>query len=130
MLVGAFDPSAWAGLVFCNGPGRGFAFRFAIECEGQRFDGYDLLDIADKIGPHAPDASYARMSFTNMSLEWSRANKTGCVGRVQMNMPGFLEFRPWLIASIQSHHDSRESCYGDRHFCESCQNTFGFHPVA
>ena len=106
MLVGAFDPSAWAGLVFCNGPGRGFAFRFAIECEGQRFDGYDLLDIADKIGPHAPDASYARMSFTNMSLEWSRANKTGCVGRVQMNVQGFLEFRayyPWDWSGSWSH---------------------------
>jgi hypothetical protein len=112
MLVGAFDPSAWAGLVFSSAPGRGFAFRFALECDGRRFDGYDFMDIVHEIGPCAPDGSYARLSFdpsrdgstrshtwqAGMILEWSKTDSNACIGRVQIKQPCVLEFRayfPW-----------------------------------
>ena len=132
MLVGAFDPGAWTGLVFCNGPGRGFAFRFAVECDGQRFDGYDFLDIVHKVGPHAPDGSFARMSFdtsraqradsdappipvddrrASMVLEWSNVSEYSCVGRVQMDSPATVEFRayfPWDWTGFWSHVDGHD----------------------
>ncbi len=105
MLVGPFDPIAWTGLVFCTAPGRGFAFRFAFECNGERFDGYDFLNIVNEVGPCAPDGSYARVAFAGtenrsptMILEWSRSGAAKCIGRVTMTRPSILEFRayyPW-----------------------------------
>lgn len=119
MLVGALDPSAWTGLVICSGPGCGFAFRFIIECDGKRFDGYELLETVHRIGPHAPDGSFARISFDTrlpasmesdsmnvdcsnpraaMAIEWAQVNDNTCVGEVHMKASGTLEFRayfPW-----------------------------------
>lgn len=49
LKIGAFDPDAWAGLVLSDRPGRGFAFRLAIEKGGRRADGVDLLYLVHEV---------------------------------------------------------------------------------
>ncbi|HZD05911.1 MAG TPA: hypothetical protein VE173_13375, partial [Longimicrobiales bacterium] len=61
--IGAHHGDAWAGLVLCPAPGRGFAFRFAVRRDGRELDLGDLYLRTHEVGPHAPDGSYARMSF-------------------------------------------------------------------
>jgi hypothetical protein len=111
LLVGAFDPSAWTGLVFCLSPGQGFAFRVAVEIGDERFDGYDFLDIISEVGPCSPDGSYARLAIdhatspTNspdsdpaIAFEWSKVDERRCVGRIVTPLACLLEIRayyPW-----------------------------------
>ncbi len=119
MTIGAFDPAAWSGIVLSDRPGRGFAFRFAIERDGERADGYDLMHIVHEVGPHAPDGSYARVSFdtylplgkgrdtptvsktgrvAGLTLEWSVVDPATVVGKLEVSYSGTLELRgyfPW-----------------------------------
>ncbi len=119
MLVGAFDPSAWTGLVFAPVRGNGFALQFAVDTEKRRFEGHDFLDIVHEVGPCAPDGSYARMAFdhrrgisaeteslqgdceaghASMTVEWSKSSDDTCVGRVRAAESFGLECRayyPW-----------------------------------
>ncbi|UCD23147.1 MAG: hypothetical protein JSW51_08780 [Gemmatimonadota bacterium] len=119
MLVGAYDPTAWAGLVLSDRPGRGFGFEFAVERDGERAEGYDLLHVVHEVGPCAPDASYARVSFdtylpfgkghdtptiaksgrvAGLTLEWSRNGQDSVVGRLAVSFDGVVELRgyfPW-----------------------------------
>lgn len=119
MLVGAFDPSAWAGLVFNTVPGNGFALQFAVDTEARHFEGDDFLNIVHEVGPCAPDGSYARMAFdhgrrvspemeflqadcdagnASMVIEWSKSSDDTCVGRVRAAESFGLECRayyPW-----------------------------------
>lgn len=116
--VGAFDPDAWAGLVLADRPGRGFAVRWAIERDGERADGPDLLNLVHDVGPHDPDGRYALISFdtslpfgkgndtpivakgyrtAGLILEWSRTDD-GAVMRATVEFAGVLELRgyfPW-----------------------------------
>ncbi|MEJ2237655.1 MAG: trehalase family glycosidase [Gemmatimonadales bacterium] len=119
MAIGAFDPAAWSGIVLSDRPGRGFAIRFAIERDGERADGYDFMHIVHEVGPHAPDGSYARISFdtylplgkgrdtptvtktgrvAGLKLEWSVVDRDTVVGRLDVSYSGTLELRgyfPW-----------------------------------
>ena len=119
MLVGAYDPGAWTGLVFCDRPGSGFAMKFAVERDGERAEGYDFLHIVHEVGPCAPDGSYARVSFdtylpfgsghdtptvaktgrvAGLTLEWSRIDDMSVVGRVSASFDGVVEacgYFPW-----------------------------------
>lgn len=61
--IGAHHGDAWAGLVLCPAPGRGFAFRFAVRRGARVLDLGDLYLRTHEVGPHAPDGGYARMSF-------------------------------------------------------------------
>ncbi|MGD2135186.1 MAG: trehalase family glycosidase, partial [Gemmatimonadales bacterium] len=116
--VGAYDPAGWAGLVLTDAPGRGFAVRLAVERDGERADGDDLFYLVHEVGPHAPDGSYARVSFdtslpfgrgdetpiveksgraADLTLEWSRTDE-GAVLRAVAGFTGTLELRgyfPW-----------------------------------
>ncbi|MGW8266893.1 MAG: amylo-alpha-1,6-glucosidase [Longimicrobiales bacterium] len=118
--IGALHAESWAGLVLSPGPGEGFAFRFAVElAEGRRVDGMDLFWLVHQVGPHAPDGSYARISFDLglpfglgretplvkkagreawLTLEWSREGENAVLGRLITNFVGVLEmvpFFPW-----------------------------------
>jgi len=116
--IGAFDPDAWAGLVLTDQPGRGFALRWAIERDGERADGPDLLNLVHDVGPHDPDGRYALISFdtslpfgqgndtpivakgyrsAGLTLEWARTD-TGAVMLATVEFEGILELRgyfPW-----------------------------------
>lgn len=118
--IGAFHAQSWSGLVFSPGPGEGFAFRFAaVLPDGRRADGMDLFWLVHRVGPHAPDGRYARISFDlglpfgleretplvrksertpSLILEWSRQGESALVGRVTTDYVGNLDlvpFFPW-----------------------------------
>jgi glycogen debranching enzyme len=119
MPIGAFDASVWAGLVLSDRPGRGFAIRLSVERDGERAEGLDLMHIVHEVGPHAPDGSYARISFDThlplgkghdtptiarsgrhpgVILEWARFSDAGAVARVRTTYTGRLEltgYFPW-----------------------------------
>jgi len=118
--IGALHAQSWSGLVLSPGPGQGFAFRFAAElASGARADGMDLFWLVHRVGPHAPDGSYARISFdldlpfgmerdtplvdksereASLVLEWGRVDEVTVVARVHTDYLGVLElipFFPW-----------------------------------
>ena len=118
--IGALHAQSWAGIVLSPGPGEGFAFRFAVEMSnGDRADGMDLFWLVHRVGPHAPDGSYARISFdlglpfgmgretplvdksarhASLTVEWSRVLENAVVARVHTDYLGVLElvpFFPW-----------------------------------
>jgi neutral trehalase len=118
--IGALHAQSWSGLVLSPGPGEGFAFRFAAElADGSRADEMDLFWLVHRVGPHAPDGSYARISFDLglpfglgletplvkksereawITLEWSRRSDNTLIGRVLADYVGVLElipFFPW-----------------------------------
>jgi len=119
VLIGAFDPSAWDGLVFSDRPGRGFAIRFAVERDGERAELYDLMHIVHEVGPCAPDGSYARVSFDThlplgkghdvpaiiksgkrpgLTVEWSAVDQRTTACRLSVQYDGVLEvhcYFPW-----------------------------------
>jgi hypothetical protein len=92
--VGAFDPTAWNGIVFLaqafHQP-SGFALRIgslSAKSGGNFIEGMSVESNIGEVGPHAPDSSYCRVSWKNapraalMTLEWSRINNTTVVGRL------------------------------------------------
>jgi hypothetical protein len=118
--IGALHAQSWSGLVLSPQAGEGFAFRFAVELpDGQRADEADLFWLVHEVGPHAPDGSYARISFDlalplgragdtplvlkegrapGLILEWGRVGENAVVGRVTTYFQGLLDlipFFPW-----------------------------------
>ena len=87
MLVGALEARRWAGLVLAAGPDDGVGLRLAfVTPDGERRELDDWYWMVSRIGPHAPDGSYARVEFdigvepsreaapfaSTLILEWSR----------------------------------------------------------
>lgn len=88
--VDALDADAWNGVVFAarafQQPSN-FALRFGSF--SQTFiDGPAIFDAVREVGPHAPDASYCRMSWAvppraaPITLEWSRIDQATVVGTI------------------------------------------------
>lgn len=118
-LVGAFEADAWAGLVFCVGPGRGVAVRLLVEHEGTALDPRDLFLRVHEVGPHEPHGAYARVAFdlrpdapatldvdpppvaegeASLVWEWARLDSGTVVGRVSVARPMRLRLQiapPW-----------------------------------
>ena len=112
MHVGALEARRWAGLVFAAGPDDGIGLRLAfVDPGGQRRDWDDWYWMVARVGPHAPDGSYARVEFdlgvepspssrpsaSTMVLEWSRREDAVAM-RVTVKAPGRLEVigdAPW-----------------------------------
>lgn len=112
LRLGALEARRWAGLVFVAGPDNGIGLRLAfIDPDGRRRDLDDWYWMVSRVGPHAPDGSYARMNFDvrfdpsptsrpsadTLILEWSR--RTGAVAlRTTATAPGRVELigdTPW-----------------------------------
>ena len=116
MHVGALEARRWAGLVFCPGPGRGVGVRLAfVTAAGTRQEWDDWYRMVTRVGPHAPDFSYARVEFEvdresspkagagvdpgsgSIVLEWSRRGDAVAL-RVRVEAAGRLELigdAPW-----------------------------------
>ena len=110
MLVGALEARRWAGLVFSPGPGRGVGVRLAfVTPAGERREWDDWYGMVSRVGPHAPDFSYARMEFEvgpesspdgptgSLVLEWSRREDAVAL-RARLETAGRLELIgdvPW-----------------------------------
>jgi hypothetical protein len=90
MHIGAFDPDAWNGIVF-DGTAYQERLTFAIRVgsKGREFlDGERIFTAVDAVGPHAPDGSYASISWRHapqtapITLEWARVDDNVVVGRL------------------------------------------------
>jgi len=71
---GAFDPAYWNGLVILEND-TAFAFRFVIHKGTDTADGYDTFHIIERVGPFAPDGTYAEVSF-NPTLPFHKGHDT------------------------------------------------------
>ena len=112
MHVGALEARRWAGLVFAAGPDEGIGLRLVFTTpDGQRRDLDDWYWMVSRVGPHAPDGSYARMEFdlaaepspasrpaeSTLVLEWSRREDALAL-RAVARAPGRVELvgdDPW-----------------------------------
>ena len=112
MRVGALEARRWAGLVFAAGPDDGIGFRLVFTTPGgRRRELEDWYWMVSRVGPHAPDGSYARMEFDlaaepssesrpreeTLSLEWSRREDAVAL-RAVAHAPGRVEWvgdDPW-----------------------------------
>ena len=123
MHVGALEARRWAGLVFSPGPGRGVGVRLAfVTPDGGRREWDDWYGMVSRVGPHAPDFSYARVEFDlgadaapragagggdadpgsppasgSLVLEWSRREEAVAL-RATVEAAGHLELigdAPW-----------------------------------
>ena len=112
MRVGALEARRWAGLVFAAGPDDGIGLRLVfITPDGRRRELEDWYWMVSRVGPHAPDGSYARMEFDlaaepspasrpkegTLILEWSRREDAVAM-RAVARAPGRLELvgdAPW-----------------------------------
>ncbi len=92
--VGAFDPAGWNGIVFLARAYHqpvNFAVRVGSQYGGGFLDGLQVDDNVSEVGPHAPNNSYCRMAWRQLpkqaqvTLEWSRVNRTTVVGRLIAN---------------------------------------------
>ncbi len=112
MSIGALEASRWAGLVLATGPNDGVGIRLAFtDPDGHRRDRDDWYWMVSRVGPHAPDGSYARMEFdlraeaspestprsSTLILEWSRREDAVAL-RATATAAGRLELigdAPW-----------------------------------
>ncbi len=112
MRVGALEARRWAGLVFAAGPGEGIGLRLVFTTPGgERRELEDWYWMVSRVGPHAPDGSYARMEFDlaaepspdsrpregTLILEWSRRDDAVAL-RAVARAPGRVELvadDPW-----------------------------------
>ena len=129
MFVGAFDPDAWNGIVF-DGTAHGQRLPFAIRVgskSGTFLDGERIFDSVSTVGPHAPDGSYALLSWRHyprmaqVTLEWSRIDRTTVVGRLKApaDMHLVLEaYSPFESDFTGAYYISRDGkqIIGDHHF--------------
>ena len=112
MHVGALEARRWAGLVLATGPDDGVGLRLAfVTPDGERRELDDWYWMVSRIGPHAPDGSYARVEFDvgvepsreaapcagTLILEWSRREDAVAL-RATVKAAGRLEVigdAPW-----------------------------------
>ena len=112
LSIGALEASRWAGLVFAAGPDDGVGVRLAFTTpDGHRRERDDWYWMVSRVGPHAPDGSYARVEFDlgaepvpssrpwagTLILEWSRRRHAVAL-RATVKAPGRLELigdAPW-----------------------------------
>ncbi|MCZ0936623.1 MAG: trehalase family glycosidase [Gemmatimonadetes bacterium] len=112
MRIGALEARRWAGLVFAAGPGEGIGLRLVFTTpSGERRELEDWYWMVSRVGPHAPDGSYARMEFDlaaepspdsrpgegTLILEWARREDAVAL-RAVARAPGRVELvgdNPW-----------------------------------
>ena len=130
--VDALDADAWNGVVFAARAFRqpsDFAFRFGSF--SQTFvDGPAIFDAVREVGPHAPDASYCRMSWAVpprnalITLEWSRIDQTAVVGAItgdsdfQILLETYIPLASgsWGLPGVYSVDATKQAIVGERYF--------------
>ena len=88
VVIESLDGDAWNGVVFMAKAYQqqiSFALRVGSR-RGRLLDGEKIFSAVSEVGPHAPDASYCRVSWrypahqAPVTLEWSRIDATTVVG--------------------------------------------------
>lgn len=104
VYIGALDADKWAGLVLIPNRFNGFAFHLRVTKGDEAAEGMDLFYLVSEVGPHSPDAQYARLKIDvslpfglkretpimkkpssgsdTLVLEWSRKDERTVVGRI------------------------------------------------
>jgi len=90
VVIESLDPDAWNGVVFmAKAYGQQISFGLRVGSRrGNFLDGEKIFGAVSEVGPHAPDASYCRVSWRHpaqeapVTLEWSRIDATTVVGRL------------------------------------------------
>ena len=137
--IEALDPDAWNGVVFLAkafGQSSNFALRFGTFSVNTFVDGPDIFDEVREVGPHAPDASYCRLSWqvrprnSLVTLEWSRIDAMTVVGRItalpdfQIALETYIPFaatNAWGLPGVYSLAQEKSAITGRYYF----DNVFG-----
>lgn len=141
--IDSLDADSWSGIVFLPEAFHQkvpFGVRIGSQSNDTYVDGEDIYARVREVGPHAPDASYCRMSWkpsgsdTLITLEWSRVDSTTVIGRITApsNFQFVLEtyFPAYYVQSggrvswdpdhdaqgFYSIDDSHQSILGERYF--------------
>jgi hypothetical protein len=129
--VDALDADAWNGVVFAarafHQPSD-FALRFGSFSQSF-IDGPAIFDAVREVGPHAPDASYCRMSWVvpprnaRITLEWSRIEDTTVVGTItadsdfQIILETYIPFAAgWGLPGVYKVEENKQAIAGERFF--------------
>jgi len=130
--VDALDADAWNGVVFAarafHQPSD-FGLRFGSFSQSF-LDGPAIFDAVREVGPHAPDASYCRMSWVvpprsaHVTLEWSRIDDTTVVGTItadsnfQIVLETYIPFAAgsWGLPGVYKVEESKQAIAGERFF--------------
>jgi len=137
VAIDALDPDAWNGIVFLTrafDQPAPFALRVGSR-SGGFLDGSEIFDAVGEVGPHAPDASYCRLSWRHhprkalVTLEWSRLDQTTVVGRLsaakdfQLVLETYFPYLGvgWGTQGFYSINESQQAIMGERYF----DNVFG-----
>ena len=132
IIIDSLDPIAWNGIVFLAKAFQQPAF-FALRVGsrgGKYLVGNDIFDAIREVGPHSPDGSYCRVSWTQppretrVKLEWAKVDRTTVVGRltaardIQLVLEAYFPFIPSKIANQGqfSLAESNEAIIGQRFF--------------
>jgi hypothetical protein len=133
LRIDSLDVDAWNGITFVahafSQPSH-FALRFGTSSRGTFLEGASIYDAVREVGPHAPDASYCRLSWqvapraSLITLEWSRINDSTVVGRItaKSDFQSVLEtYIPlsgvsWGAPQVFSVSDNKQSIIGVQHF--------------
>ena len=129
MLVGAFDPDAWNGIVFdATAYGQRLPFAIRVGSKTDRFlDGDRIFDAVSTVGPHAPDGSYALIGWRNLprtaliTLEWSRMDGNTVVGR--------LKAPPDIQLVLEAYSPYEAYFTGAYHISSDGTQIIGDHPI-
>jgi hypothetical protein len=90
VVIDSLDPDAWNGVVIMAKAYQqqiSFGLRMGSR-RGEFVDGEKIFNEVSEVGPHAPDASYCRVSWRQserqapITMEWSRIDETTVVGRI------------------------------------------------
>ncbi len=90
VIIESLDPDGWNGMVFiAKAYEQKISFALRVGSRREHFlDGDKIFRAVNEVGPHAPDASYCRVSWRHPSrnapvtMEWSRIDSTTVVGRL------------------------------------------------
>lgn len=90
VVIESLDADAWNGVVFmAKAYQQRISFGLRVGSRRREFlDGEKIFHAVSEVGPHAPDASYCRVSWQHrpqeapVTLEWSRLDATTAVGRL------------------------------------------------
>jgi hypothetical protein len=140
--IGAYDPEAWNGIVFiakAYGQPANFALRVGSKVKNF-LDGGKIFNAVARVGPHAPDGSYCRISWQNkprealVTLEWSRLNSTTVVGRLtaakdfELVLETYFPYRSvlWGTQGFYSIGEGQRAIFGDRYFDKVYSHTARF----
>ena len=130
VVIEALDSDAWNGVVFmAKAYQQQISFGLRVGSRRGRFlDGQKIFSAVSEVGPHAPDASYCRMSWRHpakeapVTLEWSRLDGTTVVGRLNSTQGLQLVLETYFPNSSQGTtgtyavDESRRAILGEKYF--------------